>query len=237
MKRFVLFLFGLFLLNPFTAQAFDLVVESGDFSVVHDAPAADPVNYDITGPRDAVAAAKYSMKVAVAMPTGTSGATTVATNPSNTKFVPCDNASKTDAVTLTLTYNAVGTAGTVDADVYVIFYNSHDPANKFYMLTRTTFPVTTITVNARADVAAANAAKLTDIYSSVGISPVGTVTETLFGTYLYIVGAPSGTWQVVGIVAPSATVNFDDPSTWKAWDVGTFVIRKPWLGLANTTCT
>lgn len=240
MKRFILVLFSLFLLVPFTAQAFDLVVEKGDFRVIQDAPAADPVNYEIIGPRDAAAAAKYSMKVAVTMPTGTSGAATVTagTKPTNTKYVPCDNATKTDAITITLTYNAVGTAGTVDADIYVLFYNPHDAATKYYMLTRTTFPVTTVSVTPRIAVSgsANNIVPATDIYLAVANNPVSTVTETLFGSYVSIVGAPAGTWHVVGIVAPNATVNFDDPSTWSAWDVASFVIRKPWLGVTNTAC-
>lgn len=235
MKLSVLLLLFL-LLTPVTSQAFDLVIQKGDFSVVPEAPASDPFNYEIIGPREAVSTAKYSMKVAVTMPTGTSGAATftAGTKPTNTKFVPCDNASTSDAVTLTLTYNAVGTLGTVDADVYVLFYNAHDPATKFYMLSRGAFPSFNVTVTARA--AVTNIVPATDIYLTAANSPVTTVTETLFGVYVSIVGAPAGTWQVVGIVAPNATVNFDDPSTWKAWDVATFMVRKPWLGVANPTC-
>lgn len=236
MKRFILVMFSFLFLIPFTAQAFGLVVEQGAFSVVHEAPAAaDPFNYEIIGPRYATATAKYSMKVAVTMPTGTSGAATVTsgTKPTNTKYVPCDNATVTDGVTITLTYNATGTAGTVDADVYVLFYDPH--TTNFYMIKRTTFTAPIgITVTTNLGVAAATAAKSTDIYLAAANNPGGTITETLLGNTIYIMGAPAGTWQVVGIVAPSATVDFNDPATWKAWDVGTFVIRKPWLGLAPT---
>jgi hypothetical protein len=37
-------------------------------------------------------------------------------------------------------------------------------------------------------------------------------------------------------MADGAVVNFDDPATWDAWDVATFVPGKPWVGAANMIC-
>lgn len=179
--------------------------------------------------------AAYSMKVTVTMPTGSEGATTSTTKPSNTKLSPCDNSTIPDAVTLTLAYNAgSNTVALPNLDTFIIFFNPDNAtAYKYYMLKRNTFPSTTVTI---VPVTTLDNSTRGNIYLPRANYSSTTITETLMGGSLFISGAPSGVWQAVGIVADNATLNFDDTTTWKAWDVGTFMIKKPWYGTANQTC-
>lgn len=64
----------------------------------------------------------------------------------------------------------------------------------------------------------------------------GAQTDTLFGGYINLESIATGTWQLVAIIANATTVDFDDPSTWAAWDVMTLMVGKPWAGTSKTTC-
>lgn len=173
----------------------------------------------------------YAMKVVATMPKGTNGDALAATYPTNTKFTPCNNAAKLDAVTFTVTYNAGTTA---DKDVYFILYNP-ESANKYYSILKP--KLTTATqVNARATLVALTAAKLTDIYLPKASNPGGALTETILGSFIPVDGVDTGTWQLIGIVADSTTVDFDDITTWSAWDVATVVFNKPWMGATVASC-
>lgn len=186
----------------------------------------------------AASAATYSYKMAVvaSLPTGSAGATSVATRPTNTKMTPCSTA-KPDAVAFTVTYDAGKVAADLK-DVYLILYNPND-AGPFYTLKKNTL-VAGPSLTARADVAALNTNKATDIYvattSNLG---AGSTSENVLGSSIPVDGVTSGTWQLVGIIADKASVDFDDPSTWAAWDVATVVFGKPWKGAkaGATTCT
>ncbi len=182
------------------------------------------------------AAATYSMKVTVSMPKGSAGATLATTQPTNTKFTPCNNVGLIDAVTFALSYNA----GTIPADmkdVYIILYTpngTNSTLPTFQVGTRYSSTSAGVVFVTRWDLS--EIVPATDIYLPKEKNLGGAITENLVASSLALDGVPVGTWQVVGIIADRATVNFDDPSTWAAWDAGTVILRKPWVGNANTTC-
>jgi len=172
------------------------------------------------------------MKVAVSMPSGTAGASLASTEPTNTKLSPCV-AGKVDAVTFSLTYNADNPA---DKDVYVFLFNpnANGGSPQFYMLKKgsLTSPMSVTARMTAADIVAAS-----DMYLPVADNPGGTITETLLGGSILLIGAPTGTWQLVGIVADNTAIDFNDPTTWNAWDAGTVMIGLPWVGTGSlSTC-
>lgn len=177
------------------------------------------------------ATSTYAMKIVPTMPKGSSGEKPASTYPTNTKISLCNDAAKLDAVTFTLTYNAGTTA---DKDVYIILYNP-EVASKYYSILKPKLTTTTL-VNVRASLAALTAAKATDIYLPMASNPGGAQTETLLGNFIPLDGIPTGTWQLIGIVADSTTVDFDDITTWSAWDVATIILNKPWTGATVATC-
>ena len=184
-----------------------------------------------------VNAAAYGYKVSVvtSFPTGAAGKTLASTQPVGTKLSPCSTA-KLDLITFTLTYDAGNSVATL-RDFYLIFYNPDLGANPFYTITRNAFGTGPV-LTPRATPAAITAAAATDIYVKTADNPgAGSLTETILGGFINLDGATTGTWQVVAIIADKATVNFDDPTTWVAWDVATVVFGKPWKGAAGTTCT
>lgn len=213
-KKIVLLLFMLMLV-PAAVQAVEFMDSNGGIVSVE-------------------VAATYSMKIVVSMPAGSEGGSLATTQPSNTKLSPCVDATKVDAVTFTLTYNAGSPA---DKDVYLFLFNPNASGTgtnyRFYAIKKGTL-TSPVAVTNRLDVP--NLVAASDIYLPKASNPGGVITETLLGGSIILDGAPSGTWQMVGIVADNTTVNFDDPSTWAAWDVGTLVIRKPWPGATNATC-
>lgn len=253
MKHLLMLLACLIVFAPFAVKAFD----GKDFTVQgqtenngegHPLVSGDLLNYGNRmpegsgdgigkdGPRRATTTT-YSMKVAVSMPTGTTGASLATTQPTNTKLSSCANTA-VDAVTITLTYNA-GATNTLK-EVYVFFFNTnYNPnfgaANRFYAIKKGSL-ATPVTFAAYNVLTSANSAT-NDIYLKASNNPGGSITDILLGSSLGLEGAPVGTWQVVGIVAANSTIDFDNPSTWSAWDVGTFIIKKPWSnGAANDTC-
>lgn len=182
------------------------------------------------------AATTYAMKITVSLPKGSAGATLATTQPASTKFSPCNNAGLIDAVTFTLAYNA----GSVTADlkdVYIILYTpngTNTTLPTFQVATRYASSTSGVSFVKRWSLSEINPA--TDIYLPRDKNVGGAVTETLVASSLALDGVPVGTWQLVGIIADRDTVDLDDPSTWDAWDVGTIVLRKPWLGSTNSTC-
>lgn len=181
----------------------------------------------------ATTTSSYSMKVVVSMPTGSDGATLSTTMPSNTKISPCSTTAgaKVNQVSFTVTYNA----GTVpDKDIYLILFNpEHD---MFLTIEKQPFPNPNITMSSYDSIEKLNDAKADCIYISKSQNTGGSVTENLFNIILTGADGIAGTWQLIGIVADSSSVDFDDPSTWAAWDTATFMIRKPWIGTNNTSC-
>jgi hypothetical protein len=182
-------------------------------------------------------AATYSYKISVAasFPTGTAGKTLASTQPVSTKLTPCSTA-KIDAITFTVTYDAGNSVATLK-DVYMILYNPDLGASPFYTFTRGALGSAPV-LAARATPAALTAAKATDIYVKATENPgSGSITETVLGGYINVDGVTTGTWQMIAIIADNATVNFDDPTTWTAWDTATVIFGKPWKGAAGTACT
>ncbi len=190
------------------------------------------------GTNSASAAYSYKMTVAIAMPKGSAGASLATTQPTSTKFTPC-TAGKPDAVTFTVSYDAGKVAGTDLKDVYVILRSPSSvfyPDGILYTLTKNTLGGG-ITFTGRANAAALTAAKATDIYLKVADNPgVGSITDTLLASFISVDGVVTGTWQLIGIIADSATVNFDDPNTWAAWDIATVVFSQPWTGATVRQC-
>lgn len=179
-------------------------------------------------------AATYSYKIttAVTMPKGSAGEKLATSQPTNTKLTPC-TAGKLDAITFTVTYDA----GKLVADLKDVYVMLRTPTGSFITIKRSALGTGPV-LAARADAAALTAAAATDIYVTVAENlGSGSVTETLLGGYVTVDSVPTGTWQLIGIVADSTAVNFDDPTTWSAWDVATFVLSQPWTGTATPNCS
>lgn len=184
----------------------------------------------------------YSMKVVVTMPKGSEGEKPGTTMPSNTKISPCISGAtgKVNSVSFAVTYNA----GTVpDKDVFILLFNPN-LAEKFLAFGKQTFPISTLIVSPYGDVSAltaavnlaANDGTSECIYLPRSSNSGGSITETVMNVVLTGAIDVAGTWQVIGIVADGKTVDFDKPDTWAAWDVGTFMVRKPWFGTTNNDC-
>lgn len=184
------------------------------------------------------AAYKYAISLALSMPAGSAGATLTADMPKGIKISPCSSAAALDQITIALKYDA-GKVAADKRDVYMVFYrtdavgNSFDP--KFFPIVKR-FPGPNFQVVARADVQDMNDNKAADIYVTAANNLGGAITETILGGNIVLEALPSGLWMALSIIADSATIDFDDPSTWLAWDAVPFLLRKPWQGTANSTC-
>jgi hypothetical protein len=186
-----------------------------------------------------VGAAAYAYKISVAatIPKGFAGEKPLSTQPSNTKFTPC-SAAKLDGVTFTVTYDA-GKLLSDMKDVYLILYNpdvnSTVGINQGPFFTVRKYPLGNnqvltpyLTVTDLNDTTGTTAAK-NDIYVKASENPgSGAISEPVFGGSIILEGVTSGTWQMVGIIADHLTINFNDPTTWAAWDVATIILGKPW---------
>lgn len=180
------------------------------------------------------AVATYVMKVTPSMPKGSAGEKLLTTQPANTKLSPC-NSALVDAVTFSLAYNAGSASDKLD--VYVFFFNPNGDgifSPRFYIVSKSALTTGGFALVPRSALTDLDA--MSDIYLPKEANPGVAITETLFGSFVSIDGVPAGTWQLVGIVADRTTVNFDDPSTWAAWDVATVILRKPWIGSNNSVC-
>lgn len=249
-------LLALIVFAPLTANAFDRGIEvSGqgeNNNEGHPLVSGDLLNYGNLMPEESgdefgndnprrATTTTYSMKVAISMPTGSTGAGLASTQPTNTKLTSCANTTLTDSVNVTLTYNAGATNAL--KEVYVIFYNPQSgyngtisgALNNFYMAKKgnLTSMVTLVPSNYLNQL---NAGSNANIYLKESLNPGGSISEVLLGGQIPLDGIQVGTWQIVGIVASNATIDFDKPSTWAAWDVGTFIVKRPWYGAANVTC-
>lgn len=184
---------------------------------------------------------KYAVSITVSEPIGSASALTAAgpAKPSSTKWSPCTSATALDQLNFTLKYDAGKTvttgATTTDSrhNIYVIFNKPEETTNGYFTLVKNSL------VAASAYFVASNSASTivnTNTYIAAADNLGGLRTEILLGGNLRLEALPTGIWSVTAIVADSATVNFDDPATWDAWDVSTLVLGKPWKGSSNTAC-
>lgn len=168
----------------------------------------------------------YSMTVAIAAPKG-SAAEIISKDknlPVSIEFSPCA-ASKLDQFIFTIKYDAGKTVDDLQS-VYLIFNKPDTNTYGFYPLVR------------RPPIASGSSFKIysspqdmvsTDTYVSAASNLGGAQTEIILGGSISMETLSSGLWMLTAIIAPEKTVNFDDPSTWSAWDVVPFLLRKPWL--------
>lgn len=177
----------------------------------------------------------YSVALTVAAPKG-SASEAVSKNktlPAGIKFSPCD-ATALDQFVFTIKYDAgkagVGTTPSTLQNVYVIF---HREGSFVFPLVRS--PLITTGAIFKVYLTPGNI-PTTDAYTAVSDNLGGAQTEVILGGNLTLHGLDSGVWFVTAIIAPAATVNFDDPRTWSAWDTAPFMLRKPWKGFTNSYC-
>lgn len=177
---------------------------------------------------------KYSMKIVPTFPKGSAAEKLTATQPSNTKFTPCDP-SKVDAVTFTMTYDAGNPtkAGTMH-DVYVLIFTPNGGSNnvtQYQVGVRQPLNAGWLAFEPIDSIDELTTNKATMMYLPRSLNPSGKVTENLVMANLGLDGVPKGTWQIVGIIADStsSTLDFGDSNTWDAWDVATVVVGQPWL--------
>ena len=85
--------------------------------------------------------------------------------------------------------------------------------------------------------------KATDTYAAATTNLGYAQTETILGGNIPLEGLSPGLWLVTAIIGGSSisnttatAVNFDDPSTWDAWDSKPFMLGKPWKGTTAPTC-
>lgn len=186
-------------------------------------------------PASGWAAATYAMKVTPSMPKGSAGEKLLSTQPTNTKLSPCSSSAQVDAVTFSLAYNAG--SGTDLLDVYMFFFNPNADGvynPQYYVVSKASISGGGLALVPRYTLTELTPA--TDMYMAKESNTGGAITESLLSSFITIDGVPAGTWQLVGIVADRATIDFDNPSTWSAWDVATVILRKPWPGAANSVC-
>jgi hypothetical protein len=170
-------------------------------------------------------AADYAYKVTMTItaPKGSAGETLVTSRPTSTKISPCSDA-KPDQITITTLEKR---------DLFIIL---HSPTGGLFALKKYTlgssptisgpFTPSTLVGSVAANVYLPAADNLGQ----------GAQTDPLFGGYINLESIATGTWQLVGIIANSTTVDFDDPTTWSAWDATTLMVGKPWAGTSKTVC-
>lgn len=182
-------------------------------------------------------AATYSMKITITKPKG-SAAELVSKNkalPTTIPFSPCTLA-KQDVLSFNLIYNAGKTAADL-MDVYFFFYN---PSAEGTADSPKVWALTSAAVNA--PIALIPYADVVDIdeekvYLSAFDNLGGEIKELLLRSYIKFDGLNTGTWVLVGIIADSGEpVEFDNVSTWKAWDAAPFVIGSPWTDAVLGDC-
>lgn len=178
-------------------------------------------------------AAGYAYKVTMTMvaPKGSAGEKLATNQPSSTKTTPCSDTLQ-DQVTITVTYDA-GKTALEKRDLFIIL---HSPTGTLYPIKKYVLgsspslqgPYTPSTLVG---------SDVNNIYTTATDNlGRGAQTETLFGGYVSLRSIPTGTWQVVAILANSSTVDFGDPVTWAAWDTMTLIVGKPWTGDTKASC-
>lgn len=173
----------------------------------------------------------YKVTMTIVAPKGSAGETAVTTRPTSTKLTPCSDA-KPDQVTITVTYDA----GKTTAEKRDLFIILHSPSDSLFALKKYTLG-SSPTISGPFTPATLVGSVAANIYLPAADNlGQGAQTDTLFGGYISLESIATGTWQVVSIIANSTTVDFDDPSTWAAWDATTLMVGKPWAGTAKTVC-
>lgn len=179
-------------------------------------------------------AADYAYKVTMALtaPKGSAGEKLATTQPASTKMTPCSDA-KQDQVTIAVTYDA-GKTATEKRDLYLIL---HSPSGELLPIKKFG-PGSSPAIVGPYTPATLMGSVAANIYLPAADNlGQGAQTDTLFGGYINLESIAAGTWQLVAIIANATTVDFDDPSTWAAWDVTTLMVGKPWTGNAKTSCS
>ena len=175
----------------------------------------------------------YSVSLSITAPKG-SASDAVAkdkSKPAGLRYTPC-LADQYDQLGFTIKYDA----GKLDAktstdqrqNVYLIFYQD----GYFFPLVRQRLTSSQPFFAAYTSV---GGIKKTDTYTDLDTNLGGAQTEGVLGSSLVLEGLPRGLWTVTAIVAKEAGVDFDDPSTWSAWDTVPFMLGKPWLGADGHT--
>ena len=194
---------------------------------------------------------KYSVTLSITKPKGSAAdlATKDKTLPAGVNFSPCKASVAADVATNTsavpnldqLAFTIKYDAGKSEADlqnVYLIFSHPDTGLTKdakpYLALVRNNLG-NNIEFKAYATAAGTQGIQRTDAYAAATNNLGYAQTEVIFGGNIGLEGLSSGLWLLTAIIANSATVNFDDPSTWSAWDTVPFMLRKPWRG--DTTYT
>ena len=189
----------------------------------------------------------YSASIAITVPKNSAAEANgkLKGQPTATRFTPC-SAGK-DQLLFTLKYDAGKDSASPIVDTYVLF---RSPGGMFFTLARQQanaigpllkgYP-TVASLNYRTPVTTppavpAGTDAFEQTYTAAANNLGGLKTEVLLGGELALEGLEEGVWMITTIVADSSSVNFADPSTWKAWDTATFMLGKPWTGTTASTC-
>jgi hypothetical protein len=179
-------------------------------------------------------AADYAYKVTMTLisPKGTAGEKLATSQPTSTKTSPCSD-SKQDQVTISVTYDA-GKTATEKRDLYLILQS---PSGGLFPLKK--YPLgSSPTMSGPFTPATLIGSVASNIYLPAADNlGQGAQSETVLGGYINLESIATGTWQLAAIIANANTVDFDDPSSWAAWDVTTLMVGKPWTGTYKTACT
>ena len=178
-------------------------------------------------------AADYAYKVTMTLvaPKGSAGEKVGTTRPSSTKMSPCIDTLQ-DQVNITITYDA-GKTALERRDLYVIL---HSPTGALLPIKKFTLGASPVIRGPFTPSTLAGSVEDNIYLRSADNLGQGAQTETLFGGYISLESEETGTWQVVSILANSSTVDFEDPTTWSAWDVATLVVGRPWAGITKNSC-
>jgi hypothetical protein len=132
--------------------------------------------------------------------------------------------------------------GAYDFDLYVFIVNigasgtAADIANaQFYQFSRIDAFGTTTGVTLDIFALAANLDSNKMLLRAADFSSA-TIDETIMGGTIWFdqFSLPQGTWMATAIVADNATVDFEDPKTWAAWDAVPFILGTPWRTTSGT---
>ncbi len=178
-------------------------------------------------------AADYAYKVTMTLlaPKGSAAEKVPSNKPSATKMTPCID-TLPDQVNLNITYDA-GKTALERRDLYVIL---HSPTGTLHPIKKFTLGSSPVIRGPFTPSTLIGSVEDNIYLRSVDNLGQGSQTETLFGGYISLESVETGTWQVVSILANSTNVDFEDPTTWSAWDVATLVVGRPWAATTKNTC-
>ncbi len=176
----------------------------------------------------------YSVTLTVTAPKGSSAETASKNKklPVGMRFSPCDT-SALDQLAFTIKYDAGKPAASTTPDtlqnVYLVF---HKDGTYFPLVRQPLLGTSPYFTDYTSPVSILD----TDTYTAAADNLGGPQTEVVLGGNLTVQGLDSGVWNITAIIA-NPPVNFDDSSTWSAWDTASFALRKPWKGTATATAT